>query len=351
MVYLDEVIKNLKKKILEDDESLQVICYYYLTDKNSLPKNIYENTGYEESLAIKGYLGIKPDEAEVKLIVGRKPIKQIDYTSNIFKLLGISLASPLEVNKKLSAKFDTSSIKYKYLIVRVFPEYKNAFIKHLELVRDAKDIYYTIFNFLFELNIESDIQTAVSNLALQNLDIIDLLILEELRARFISQELLIVYNNLTAIELVRRVLSNFGNSVKKITQNRRKGHELFSIRDEYDVQDILYVMLKPIFPKMIAEEPTPRVGMKYNKIDLLIKEEGIMIEVKMIKESDTDEKELIEQLKVDIQSYYRYTELKHLFMFIYDPQNKTRDLENFITLNGEQEIQGKRFFVEVIVKQ
>ncbi len=351
MVYLDEVIKNIKKKILEDDESLHVICYYYLTDKKSLPKNIFENIGDEENLALKGYLDIKPNEDEVKLIVSRKPIRQIDFTSNIFKLLGISLAAPKEAGKKLSEKFDSSSIKYKYLIARVFPEYKNSFVKHLKLMRDAEDMYCIIFNSLFGLNMEVGIQTAIINLTLQDLDIIDLLILEELRARFISQELLIAYNNLTAIDLVRQVLSNFGNSVKKITQNRRKGHESFSIKDEYDVQDILYVMLKPIFPKMIAEEPTPRVGMKYNKIDLLIKEEGIMIEVKMMKESDTDEKEFIEQLKVDIQSYYRYNELKHLIMFVYDPQNKTRDLENFSTLNGEQEIQGKRFYVEIVVKQ
>lgn len=349
MVYLDEVIKNLKKQILEDNESLHVICYFYLTDKSSLPKNIFENTGDEESLAIKGYLGIKPDVDEVKLIVGRKPIKQIDYTSNIFKLLGISLAAPTEASKKLNEKFDSSSINYKYLIARVFPEYKNAFVKYLEFTRDTENIYCTIFNFLFELNTELDIQTAVSNLALQNLDIIDLLILEELRAKFISQEFLIAYNNLTAIDLVRQVLSNFGNSVKKITQNRRKGHESFSIKDEYDVQDLLYVMLKPIFPKMIDEEPTPQVGPKFNKIDLLVKEEGIMIEVKMIKDSDRDEKEFVEQLKIDIQSYYRYAELKHLFMYIYDPQNKTRDLENFLTLNGEQTIQGKKFYIEILV--
>ena len=74
-----------------------------------------------------------------------------------------------------------------------------------------------------------------------------------------------------------------------------------------------------------------------------------MIEVKMIKVSDDDEKPFVEQLKNDIQSYYRYPFLKDLLVYVYDPQSKTKDVQNFYELNGIQEIQGIRFNVEVIV--
>ena len=91
------------------------------------------------------------------------------------------------------------------------------------------------------------------------------------------------------------------------------------------------------------------MGSKYNKIDLIVREEGIMIEVKMIKEKDTNEKEFIEQLKNDIQSYYKYKFLKDLLIFVYDPQNKTRDVQNFYDLNGTQEIKDIRFNILVVI--
>ena len=45
----------------------------------------------------------------------------------------------------------------------------------------------------------------------------------------------------------------------------------FNLKMKYDVQDILYVMLKPVFPKMKAEDPIPKVGATSTKIDLIEK--------------------------------------------------------------------------------
>ena len=112
---------------------------------------------------------------------------------------------------------------------------------------------------------------------------------------------------------------------------------------------MLYVILKPLFPTLLTEDPAPRVGVKYTLIDLIIREAGIIIEVKMIKKKDKNEKEFVEQLKIDIQSYYSYPYIDDLLIFVYDPENKTQDIQNFYVLNGEQEIQGSRFNVEVIV--
>ena len=48
----------------------------------------------------------------------------------------------------------------------------------------------------------------------------------------------------------------------------------------------------------------------------------------MIKESDKDEKEFVKQIKVDIESYYRENP-KYIIFFIYDPQKKTINKNNF----------------------
>ena len=283
------------------------------------------------------------------MVTGRKPIKQLDYTKNIFKLLGIYLVSGDLIREKVETKFNESPLKYKYLIGRVLPEYFERFKKHLDQSLSDDASYSEIMACVFLNKSCEDIERFVSQLMGQEVDVIDLLIIEDLRRSLITRSLPTKYQNLTAREMARQVLVEFGNSVKKITRDRRKGHDFFEINDEYDVQDLLYVMLKALFPKLITEDPAPKVGVTYTKIDLIMREEEIIIEVKMIKQTDSDEKIFIGQLKNDIQSYYLYPYLKELLIFVYDPQNKTRDVQNFHALNGEQEIQGIRFNVEVIV--
>lgn len=155
------------------------------------------------------------------------------------------------------------------------------------------------------------------------------------------------YHGLTALELIEQTLYEFSNTVKKITLNRRKDHTLFEINDEYDVQDLVYVMLKGILPHLKEEEPTPSIGGKFNRIDF-IDMNGTLIEIKMMKSKDT-QKEFIEQLKIDIQSYYLSPMLKNLIFFIYDPFNKTKDKHLFDDLEGEQTIKGINFNIKMIL--
>ncbi|MCB0044345.1 MAG: hypothetical protein KDD92_02825 [Caldilineaceae bacterium] len=351
MVYLREVIQTYRQELLEDD-SIQCFLYYYLSDHGLLNQTPVNLIGDEETLAARGYKGSSPVDEEVQAIINRKPIKGIDYTTNIFKLLGIHLASGCLLSDKIDIKFNQSSLKYKYVIKRVLPEYEEQFTDALlNADVDLEFPYADICNFIYQKDIKDDnIEPFLSEILKRDLDIIDLLILEDVERVLLSNSIpKIQFQNLSAREIAVQVLEQFSNAVKKITHARRKGHESFIINDEYDVQDLLYVMLKPLFPKLTDEEPTPKVGAKYNKIDLIIREEGIMIEVKMIKEKDRDEKDFIEQLKNDIQSYYKYKFLKDLLIFVYDPQNKTRDIQNFYDLNGTQEINEVRFNIKVIV--
>lgn len=170
--------------------------------------------------------------------------------------------------------------------------------------------------------------------------------LEDVQAALLQ----IKFVNKSPDEVVRCVLENFTNSIQKIIKERRKDHPTFVITDEYDVQDILYVILKSIFPNMREEDPIPKVGAKSTKIDLLIREEKILVEVKMIKEKDLTETQFIEQLKIDFESYHQCKWLRKLFCFVYDPGKKTRDISNFNDLNGDRIKGGHSFNVEVIVK-
>lgn len=349
MVYLEEIIKKYRNELLADD-SVQRICYEYITNKDNTDLLSLQLSGQEEEIAAQGYKGIQIPPLEIESILNKKPIKGIDFTTDIYKLLGIHLATNGRIQSRVNKKFEDSSLKYKYLIAKVLPEFLDKWHRCIAQIEKEKDPYATVFCFLSTSEQALDYESALQEIVNRDLDLIDLLILEDVQRLLIKESL---YNtkiiNLSAVELILNILQNFGNTVKKITRERRKGHDNFEINDEYDVQDILYIMLKPIFPQLIIEEPTPKVGPRYNLIDLVIRDEGIIVEAKMIKESDTDEKKFIEQLKIDIQSYYLYDKLKHLLVFVYDPQNKTKDINAFYNLNGVQEIHGIKFTINVIV--
>ena len=61
-----------------------------------------------------------------------------------------------------------------------------------------------------------------------------------------------------------------------------------------------------------------------------------------------DSKEF-KQLKIDINDYAAWNELKHLLVFVYDPFNKTSNKNNFYDLNGHKSINGTEFDVTVFV--
>ena len=122
--------------------------------------------------------------------------------------------------------------------------------------------------------------------------------------------------------MARDVLNNFSNAIQKTIRGRRLNHPNFKIEDEYDVQDILYVILKSTFPNLRDEDPIPKAGGKSTKADLIVKEEKILIEVKMMKAKNSNETHFIEQLKVDFESYHESRWLKKLFCFVYDPYKK-----------------------------
>lgn len=81
----------------------------------------------------------------------------------------------------------------------------------------------------------------------------------------------------------------------------------------------------------------------------MIENEGIDIELKMIKAKDKDEKDFIKQLKIDFIDYAAWNELKDLIVFVYDPFNKTTNRNNFYSLEGQKTIRNVTYNVHIIV--
>lgn len=88
--------------------------------------------------------------------------------------------------------------------------------------------------------------------------------------------------------------------------------------DEYDVQDLLHAVLWSYFNDVREEEYSPSHGGSSSRIDFLLKNEQIAIEVKYATENNK-EKELKNQLAEDKEHYKSHSDCKSLVCYIYDP--------------------------------
>lgn len=344
MVYLREILKHNKAKLIQY-KNIELAAYLYTQSFEELPNHSFELSP-EEEVALIGYKKESIDVSKVVTIVSKAPIKGISATSNIYKFAGLYLSAKNELSQQLKEKYQQSDIKQKYFLSKIEPSLKIQLSKEvLELKNDPlsiliKTVYDT--NTVIETELNSALQIITSG---TDIDVQSQILLEDIESTLLQTK----FVNKNADEVVRDVLNNFSNAIQKIISGRRLNHPDFKIQDEYDVQDISYVILKSIFPNLREEDPIPKVGGKSTKIDLILREEKILIEVKMIKAKDSNETHFIEQLKVDFESYHECKWLRKLFCFVYDPYKKTRDISNFNDLNGDRTKGEHNFNVEVIV--
>lgn len=112
--------------------------------------------------------------------------------------------------------------------------------------------------------------------------------------------------------------------VARQMKRRHDSRETLVINDEYDVQDLLHALLKLHFDDVRPEEWTPTYTGGANRMDFLLKEEEIAIEVKMTRDGLKD-KELGDQLIIDIAKYQTHPGCKCLYCFVYDPDGIIRN--------------------------
>lgn len=151
-------------------------------------------------------------------------------------------------------------------------------------------------------------------------------------------------NNVNADAEIKRVLSRFHRVARQL-RCRHSSRTTLEVNDEYDVQDLLHALLKLFFDDIRAEEWTPSYAGKSARMDFLLKNEGIVIEIKKTRQGLAD-KEVGDQLIIDVDRYKIHPDCKKLICFIYDPEGRIGNPEGLIgDLNGQHE-----GFVEVIIE-
>jgi len=126
---------------------------------------------------------------------------------------------------------------------------------------------------------------------------------------------------INSIDTVRKICSQFHIVAKQLGNYRHENRNTITITDEYDVQDLLHALLKIFFDDIRPEEWTPSYAGKSSRMDFLIKNEKIVIEVKKTREGLIG-KQIADQLFIDIERYKKsHPSCEYLFCFVYDPEN------------------------------
>lgn len=101
------------------------------------------------------------------------------------------------------------------------------------------------------------------------------------------------------------------------------------VADEHDVQDLVRAILALDFDDVRPEEWTPSYAGGASRVDFLLKAEQIVIELKMTRDGLTD-RELGEELVIDIARYRAHPDCQTLICVIYDPDHIIRNAAGLI---------------------
>lgn len=143
---------------------------------------------------------------------------------------------------------------------------------------------------------------------------------------------------------LNKIFSHFYKVARQL-RCRYENRETLKIEDEYDVQDLLHALLLLFFDDVRAEEWTPSYAGKSARMDFLLKNERVVIEVKKTRFGLAD-KELGDQLIIDVDRYKVHPDCKRLICFVYDVEGRIGNPNGLMAdLNNQHE-----GFVTVIIK-
>ncbi len=110
------------------------------------------------------------------------------------------------------------------------------------------------------------------------------------------------------------------------------------VDNEYHVQNMLWLLLAPIFPDLTDEEATPKVGPVQPRADLCIPSLRVIVEAKFMRAEDPPKK-MVEQIAEDASLYFvPGSKYDSLIPFIWDDSRRTEHHEEM--LKGLRQIAG-----------
>jgi hypothetical protein len=132
----------------------------------------------------------------------------------------------------------------------------------------------------------------------------------------------------SALARLEKICRRFHRVAKQL-RNRHSDRPTLEIEDEYDVQDLFHALLKVEFDDIRPEEWTPSYAGRSARTDFLLKQEKVIVEIKKTRK-DLSDKEIGEQLIIDIERYQAHPDCKTVVCFVYDPEGRMGNPEGII---------------------
>lgn len=144
-------------------------------------------------------------------------------------------------------------------------------------------------------------------------------------------------------------LEQFHECVRYLNTRRSKG-AIINITSEDDLQDVLFLMLRPWVTDLVPENPTDCVASRFVIKDFLSKDINTVIEAKFIRDKKHG-RTISRELHDDIETYRNHPNCAELVFFIYDPNWLIPDSAALRRqIQGERNYAGKRLSVQCVIK-
>jgi hypothetical protein len=148
------------------------------------------------------------------------------------------------------------------------------------------------------------------------------------------RDVCLVLNNVSSI--FQRWTWELGSRTGATSSKERKWH----IDNEYHVQSLLYVVLKPILPALKEEEYLPSTGNYQPRADLCVLPLSLVIEVKYWRKAVKASK-MIEEIAADVSLYLKEeSPYQHIVAVIWDDASRTQEHDEMI--RGLKELNGMK---------
>jgi len=119
---------------------------------------------------------------------------------------------------------------------------------------------------------------------------------------------------------------------------RHNGRHPYEIDDEFDVQDLVHALLRATFDDVRREEASPSLAGANSRIDLYVPCISTAVEVKFVTAKLRD-RQVGEQLLIDIARYRKHPCCSSLICFVYDPAHRLANPAGLVSdlsrVNGE----------------
>ncbi|MFP5020835.1 PD-(D/E)XK nuclease domain-containing protein [Pseudonocardia phyllosphaerae] len=146
--------------------------------------------------------------------------------------------------------------------------------------------------------------------------------------------------------LVDEVIQGIPAVVDHLSRPGVQGLSGQQLTKEEQIRDLLYIMLRGVFPDVTIEDSVSKFAGSGKRVDLSIAGVSTVIEVKFARRENASR--IIPELHVDIGTYHRHSSCDTLQCVIWDPNRVVQDRSAVERdLSGARTIDGRKFVVRV----